>query len=191
MSTFDALLDCSAALLEARGAASFTTNLLAAESGMSVRAIYRYFPNKQAILVELARRTSARWFDAVAAVGELTDPSVPWEPIWRRYLDTWVEAVVATPGGRAVVAAMRDDPVLRAVDDELNDRYIDGVADALRARNPSLRRGRARSVARVLVRSTIGVLDEALTKPRAARTASIAELQEMHVVYIGRVLGEG
>ena len=188
--TFDALLEAAAALLETRGAAAFSTNVLAAESGISVRAIYRYFPNKQAIIVELARRLSAEWLDAVSAVGDLGDPAVAWEPVWRGYLDTWVRAVVTTAGGRAVIAATRDDPELRVVDDEINERYVEGIAGALRQRRPALAAKQSTVAARVLMRTTIGVLDEAVLTDELHRDQLIEELQTMHVHYLRHVLGE-
>ena len=188
--TFDALLKAAAALLEARGTAAFSTNVLAAESGISVRAIYRYFPNKQAIIVELARQMSADWLEATSAVGDLGDPAVGWEPVWCGYLDVWVRTVVATVGGRTVLAAMRDDPELRAVDDEINARYIEGIAAALRQRDPALTIAQCAITARVLMRSTIGVLDEAVLDDGAHRDELIAALQTMHVHYLRHVLGE-
>jgi len=188
--TFDSLLSAAAALLEATGAAAFNTNALAAESGISVRAIYRYFPNKQAIFVELARRLSADWLECVSTVGDLGDPASAWEPIWCGYLDAWVRGVVGTSGGRAVIAAMRDDPELRSIDDEINERYVEGISVALRQRRPALTAAHADVAARVLMRSTIGVLDEAVQVDEAHRSLLIGELQTMHVHYLRHLLGE-
>jgi AcrR family transcriptional regulator len=190
VATFDALLRSAAALLEERGVGAFSTNALAAESGLSVRAIYRYFPNKQAVIVELARQLSAGWLDAVSAVGDLGDPAVPWEPVWRGYLDAWVRAVVAEPGGSAIIAAMRDDPKLRVVDDEINERYVEGIAAALRRRRPSLTAEQGAIAAGVLMRSTIGVLDEAVAVSAQRRGQLIDALLTMHVHYLRHLLDE-
>lgn len=189
--TVEALLECTAALLEARGAAAFSTNLLAAESGISVRAIYRYFPNKQAVLVELAQRRSAEWSAAASAFGDLGDPAADWEDVWRGYIRGWLDAVLAAPGGRALVVAMRDDPVLRAVDDETNRRFIAGIAESLQQRRRGLRAATATTVAQVLLRSTVGVLDDAVDLAPAARAVLVDELLAMHTAYLRHVLREG
>ncbi len=188
--TFETLLEVAGRLLETHGFGSFTTNLLAAESGVSIRAIYRYFPNKHAIVAELAERLSSEWATAVDRVGDLGEPTVAWEPIWRGYLDTWVEAVVAAPGGRSVISAMRDVPELRAIDDQVNERYVAGIASALQRRRPALTADTAAVTARVLMRSTVGVLDEAVGAPQRERRRMIDELQSMHIQYLAHVLGE-
>ena len=42
-------------MFEEHGYAHGTTNRIAAEAGLSVGSLYQYFPNKDAILVELVR----------------------------------------------------------------------------------------------------------------------------------------
>jgi AcrR family transcriptional regulator len=54
--TRDRILDAAARVFSARGYSAGTTNRIAAEAGMSVGSLYQYFPNKDAILVELVRR---------------------------------------------------------------------------------------------------------------------------------------
>lgn len=51
-----AILEASAQVLEAKGEAGFNTNAVAARAGVSIGALYRYFPDKRAILLALARR---------------------------------------------------------------------------------------------------------------------------------------
>jgi len=55
---FDALLDASAALLGERGAEPITMTEIAERAGVALTAMYWYFPNKMAILSELAVRTN-------------------------------------------------------------------------------------------------------------------------------------
>jgi len=138
VATFELILDTTGELLETHGFDALTTNLIAEEAGVTVRAIYRYFPNKHAIVVELARRMSSSWGDSMQGLGSLADPTTPWRLVWDGYIDGFVRAVRATPGGRAVVLAMRSDPDLRRIDDEANDSYISGIASELTSRVPKL-----------------------------------------------------
>lgn len=56
----DAILTATEAELEAVGVDKLTTNRVAERAGVSVGSLYQYFPNKDAILAELARRLERR-----------------------------------------------------------------------------------------------------------------------------------
>jgi AcrR family transcriptional regulator len=107
--TRDRILDAAARVFSRHGYAAGTTNRIAEEAGLSVGSLYQYFPNKDAILVELVRRHIAA---GVAAV--------------RECLDTAVDAAAARDGGLdvdalvgavvdAAIAVHRDDPGLHQV----------------------------------------------------------------------------
>ncbi|MEE9417514.1 MAG: TetR/AcrR family transcriptional regulator [Acidimicrobiales bacterium] len=181
VATFDQILNTTAGLLEIHGFDSITTNLIAAESGISVRAIYRYFPNKHAIVGELARRMAAEWTKVVDDSGSLEDLASPVAALWSTYIDTFIAAVRATSGAAAVLLAMRSDPELRRVDDEANRRYIRGIADALWVRRPSLSAAEASAIATVLIRSTVAVLDEAFEADEAVAQQLIDTMKSMHI----------
>lgn len=53
---FDQLLDAAAAVISDVGVDNATTNAIAARAGCSVGILYRFFPNKQALMQSLARR---------------------------------------------------------------------------------------------------------------------------------------
>lgn len=59
--TCDAILTATAQILETQGEAALTTNAIAERAGVSVGSLYQYFPNKDAILIEIARRETARF----------------------------------------------------------------------------------------------------------------------------------
>jgi AcrR family transcriptional regulator len=54
--TVEVVLEAAVQLLESGGEHGFNTNALAERAGVSIGTLYRYFPDKQAILVALARR---------------------------------------------------------------------------------------------------------------------------------------
>ena len=56
---FEQILDAAAALIEQRGLAPLSMTDIAERSDMGLTALYRYFPNKQAVLHELALRVFA------------------------------------------------------------------------------------------------------------------------------------
>ena len=56
--TVDVILEAAAQLLERDGLEGFTTNAVAERAGVSIGAVYRYFPNKRALMHALAERES-------------------------------------------------------------------------------------------------------------------------------------
>lgn len=62
----EAILEAAAQILETGGEAAFNTNAVAVRAGVSIGAVYRYFPDKRAILVALAEQEQGK-VDAVVA----------------------------------------------------------------------------------------------------------------------------
>jgi AcrR family transcriptional regulator len=86
------ILDAAARVFSRHGYSAGTTNRIAAEAELSVGSLYQYFPNKDAILVELVRRHLDEGFHAVtarlAAVGAGPDRT-------RRLVGAAVDATIA------------------------------------------------------------------------------------------------
>jgi len=58
--TVDALVQATARVLVEEGPGGTCTNRIAEVAGVSVGSLYQYFPNKEALVVEVARRHSER-----------------------------------------------------------------------------------------------------------------------------------
>src|SRR5271154_4777544 len=54
--TVESILEAAAQVFERHGYAAGTTNRIAERAGVSIGTLYQYFPNKDAILIALARR---------------------------------------------------------------------------------------------------------------------------------------
>lgn len=180
--TFETLLAVTAELLDEVGFEAFNTNLLASRSGIGTRAIYRYFPNKYALVTELARGMAARWRENLSVVTESS--TARWPEVWSLYLDAYVEAVRNTPGGIAVLRAMRVQPELRVVDDGVNAEYITAVAGALRRNAPSLPRLKARLIATLLLKTTVAGIDAVLEENPANGRRLFDMLKSMQVEWL-------
>jgi AcrR family transcriptional regulator len=55
--TYETILDATARILDELGYRSLTTNGIAGVAGVAIGAVYAWFPNKETIVAELARRT--------------------------------------------------------------------------------------------------------------------------------------
>lgn len=78
--TFNSILKAAADLFEQRGYAQTTTHQIAAEAGVSVGALYRYFEDKQAVIKELYQRETSRLRQRVLEeinIAELVGQDIP------------------------------------------------------------------------------------------------------------------
>jgi AcrR family transcriptional regulator len=71
--TFDAIVEAGARILRDGGYEALTTNRVAETAGVSVGSLYQYFPNKEAILVEMVRRHLADLESGIAQIAARAD----------------------------------------------------------------------------------------------------------------------
>ncbi len=83
-----ALLDAAATLIDEGGIDAVTTTAVAYRSGSSVGVLYRYFPNIDALLRQLAQRNLVTYLEAVREGSDMT-PDDPWSS-WDLTLDAFV-----------------------------------------------------------------------------------------------------
>ncbi len=94
--TVDAILEATAHILRERGPAKLSTNAVAKRAGVSIGSLYQYFPNKESLVVQLARRRAAGHLEHL---GGLVGSS----------LEEAVQAFVT-----ASIASQRADPELQS-----------------------------------------------------------------------------
>jgi AcrR family transcriptional regulator len=135
--TCAAIFEATARILETQGEARLNTNLIAETAGVSIGSLYQYFPNKQAILVTMARAEGVAWarnITAAMAAGVERDRAVirtmihafPGRPKTRR------AAVKAQLDAEPPQGLARRAPVdsRAAMDDFIVDRAIVGIVRA-------------------------------------------------------------
>ena len=97
------LLDAAAGLIDEQGYERLTTAMVAERAGASIGTVYRYFPDRIAVLDALAlrclQRLALRWDEALAAAGDA--PTAP--------VDCLVDLHRTEPGFRAVRFGERSD----------------------------------------------------------------------------------
>ena len=93
--TMDTIFEATARIIERDGIAALNTNRIAERAGISIGTLYEYFPNKDAILIAMARRRLAEDERLVrqALAGAEVDQNVSYfphvaHPIWREFPPT-------------------------------------------------------------------------------------------------------
>lgn len=178
------ILDAAARLLDEAGLEAFNTNVLAERAGVRIRTVYRYFPNKLAVITAVAEGMAAEWDSWLGEFEELAVPGSDWRVLWSTYIDRFVDGIRRAPGGLAIRRAMRALPELQAIDRRDNERLAHQLASALARRGVRLPRRRLLTTARLLVESAVAVLDLALLGSQPNARALVAELKAMQLAYL-------
>ncbi|HYE52152.1 MAG TPA: TetR/AcrR family transcriptional regulator [Azospirillaceae bacterium] len=145
----EAILQATLDLLVGREVADISTSLVAAEAGVPVGSVYRYFPNKFAILTELARRA----MDLVDSRLEALMGGGPEEmgAAVDRGIDTILEIYRRDPAPRRLFRAVRTTPELAEVLRASNERMVQALLAALGRMRPDLPALRVEAAARTTV----------------------------------------
>jgi AcrR family transcriptional regulator len=174
----------------ARGYERLTTNHVAEAAGVSVGSLYEYFPDREALVAEVARVTVAAILeDAEAALGRALADEL--EPGLRR----WIRAVVrAASARRALVRVLwREVPFVRSL------REVEAIGEAVAAFAARFREEHEHGAATpphrpeattflVTVMGVYGLLEGVLARPRGLGEAEVQAAFEELVV--GLVVGE-
>jgi len=96
-----ALLDAAAQIIDEIGYERLTTAMVAERAGASIGTVYRYFPDRIALLQSLAARNAERTIDRV--VGAVQDSAhASWREATQAAFDTYIEAFRTEPGFSSV-----------------------------------------------------------------------------------------
>jgi AcrR family transcriptional regulator len=182
------ILEAAARVFSSSGYAKGTTNRVAEEAGLSVGSLYQYFPNKDAILVELSRE-HIREGEAIIAA-RFADPDLPVDLEGR--VRVFVEAAVANhidmPRLHAVLFEQAPwSPELVAELRAFEERTI-AAAEALLAADPSVHVPDLHAAATVVV-GTIEALTHRFIVDQPDSIAAPAFVDEMVALVSGYLTG--
>jgi AcrR family transcriptional regulator len=129
------ILDATAALLAGDTPVDkITTAAIAEEAGVPIGSVYQYFPNKLAVLAELARRVMEQVDRKTASLITEDFGVLPWDQAIDRAIDATMQGYAAQPGYLQLLLSIRPTPEFRLITDESNERVA-----AMLARHPALR----------------------------------------------------
>ena len=155
--TMDMIFEATARIIERNGIAALNTNRIAERAGISIGTLYEYFPNKDAILIAMARARIAEDERLVrqALTGPDADQNVS---LARRAIQTMVALHAHRPKVRRAVMAVH---LAHGFGSE-HARPVQEIAELIAERNARLLGHNAPQLDRaslfVLTRAVIGVI---------------------------------
>ena len=184
--TLDLILDTAGVVLDEVGIDAFNTNLLAERAGVAVRSVYRYYPNKLAVIVGLAERQAKQWQASFGElIAEMRNPEQSALDVWERVLDAYMNFVEEKRERSAIRRAMQALPQLHEVNRRDNDYLSEEIASALKARGVRQGIGALRLVGRLLLETCDVTVDDALSRSGRIPSALRGEIKRMHRCYLG------
>lgn len=182
------MLDAAAALLDEVGYERTTTSLVARRAGVSVGSLYQFFPDRQAVVQALARRSFERFAERLEA--RLDPPPAGWQGVLDAVVDTYVEVMRREPGFRVLSfgGPVSDTTLDPAAD---NNAIVAAVlGDLLRRVAPDLPRTDEVTLAlRLAVETGDALLTLAFRHDPDGDPAVVAEARRLLAVYLQDVLG--
>ncbi|BDZ53291.1 TetR/AcrR family transcriptional regulator [Agromyces marinus] len=103
----DALLDAAAAIVDELGFERLTTQMVAERAGASIGTVYRYFPDRVAVLHALRERSVRRYRERLAEAMECNELAAWWDVV-DCALGVCIDLYREEPGFSVVHAAPRE-----------------------------------------------------------------------------------
>jgi AcrR family transcriptional regulator len=130
----DDILTAAVRVLQRDGAARFTTSRVAEAAGISVGSLYQYFPNKQALVFALHSQTvAAAWTEVQRILDHAgLTPRAKIRRIARMFFDA--ESREHREMGAQLAdaeSAFAEQPEVRALNEQVRQRFVRFVRDAL------------------------------------------------------------
>jgi AcrR family transcriptional regulator len=157
------ILDATSDLLGDMPVDKITTAAIAEKAGVPIGSVYQYFPNKLAVLAELARRVMEEVDLKTASLIAEDFGVLPWDQAIDRAIDATIEGFAAQPGYLQLLLSIRPTPEFRAITDESNERMA-----AMLAFHPALQKlipaDRIQLVTRAAIQAANALQDWALSE---------------------------
>ena len=154
LETCERILDAAASLLGEVGIERLSTNLICERAGLSPPALYRYYPNKYAVLAELGVRlmmSQNELLQTWATPATMRLPLAKFEQHLRQlFLDT-LALTRAAIAGEWITRALRAVPSLAPVRIESHDHVTGLVVAAFALAYPGVPQARVRLVSRLAI----------------------------------------
>ncbi|MBI2837542.1 MAG: TetR family transcriptional regulator [Acidobacteria bacterium] len=185
----DLLLDTASELFAELGYEATTTNAIAERAEVSIGSLYRYFPDKQAILKALAARHLEQLRGLYARV--FTDDVVylPLPVLLDRLVDPFLELHLGRPDYAHILLGASVSADIAAAGSVAEDEIQERLTHLFLRVAPRLSKARARLVATVCkgtVKALIAMASE--VNDRKHRAKIVAETKQMMLLYFQSVL---
>ncbi|MFI0719949.1 TetR/AcrR family transcriptional regulator [Streptomyces sp. NPDC021224] len=186
------LLKAAASVFCAVGYTASSTNAIAREAGVSPGTLYQFFPNKEAIAVELGSRLIGEMEETHGRVFTAANARLPLDQLVDAVADPFIEFNCANPAFFSLIKGSDTPGQVADEHDTLHATLLDRVAWVLALRRPSLSSAERTVIAQMSFATFKAGLELILlTEDDTARAAYARELKSMLSRYLAPHVGTG
>ena len=166
------ILRATGELLDDAGFDALTTTAVAERAGVNIATLYRYFPDKFALIEALALAIETERFEKVGPMLVAFGGSSDWRKDLRAIFEKLLDLRVKRTGVKGLRRALHSAPQLWVTERQGFARMAERLAIALRTRAPSLTQARAELISVTLLTMLVGLLDQAMLEPAQRRAVA-------------------
>ncbi|MFG2191716.1 TetR/AcrR family transcriptional regulator [Streptomyces sp. NPDC048639] len=185
------LLEAAASVFGQVGYTAASTNAIAREAGVSPGTLYQFFPNKEAIAVELGDRFLHRMREAHTQVFTEANAALPLAEMLETVLDPLIEFNCRNPALLALIKSSDIPGRLLEDHDALHESLLTRVGELISVYVPAMpadQRTRTAAMAFALFKAGLELV---VGHEGAERDAYVLELKASMFRYLEPVLGAG
>lgn len=190
MSLVERVLDVTDSLLAAGNFESISTTRIAEEAGVSVGALYQYFPDREAIVNAVAVRHIEDSEELMAEAIKSAGPELLADPAGA-FVDLFADRYRAEPGYRAIWFGSRLTDALRETDRHGKEVLAEGVRSVLTATGRVTEPARLVPASRVAATACDALLQEAFRRDPEGDPTTLEEAKELLRGYLDRLASGG
>ncbi|MFT7461115.1 MAG: AcrR family transcriptional regulator [Planctomycetota bacterium] len=188
--TWEKILEATAALLDEVGLDGINTNLIAERAKVNISAIYKYFPNKYAILSTLAVRLNNKQTELAIDYMAKVDESISWQEMMSGMIDTMVKGTRKEKGLIALQSAMLATPGLKAIYRKSNEEVSKVFLRVSEKCGIKLPAKRKKLIGRCVGEIVPSMLDLSASSGKRYDPKVIEELKRMQIGYLSTYIDD-
>lgn len=184
------LLAAAADVFRTQGYTAASTNAIAREAGVSPGTLYQFFPNKEAIAVELGDRLLRRWQETYGEPVTLSHAELALDRLLDTALDPLITFNTENPAFRVLMRGGEVPGRITEKQDLVHDAMLTRVEVLLAGYLPELPEARIRRVGAMSFQLFKAGIDLIMTHEGEEREAYARELKTVMFRYLNPLLDE-
>jgi AcrR family transcriptional regulator len=188
--TWEKILNATALLLDEKGFDGINTNLIAEKAEVNISAIYKYFPNKYAIVSTLAIRLNDKQTHLTLEYIRGLESSTSWQDMLSGMIDTMIKGTRNEVGLIALQSAMLATPGLKAIYRKSNKEVAEVFLQAFEKCGVLLPQNKKRLIGNCVGEIVPVMLDYSVSKGKRFDPKVIEELKRMQIGYISTYIDD-